>query len=117
MVQARMTEFCQSVKNTPSQLFQPSGDAGSGDAATARTCWLRSMGCADSLSEHEHGEYGEHDNSEHEEHAEHEHGKHEHGHEHGEHGQSAAHQHGEHEQHTERAEHPSGRARHARGIS
>ena len=79
-----------------------------GDAATARTCWARSMGCADSLSEqdpvheHEHGEYGEHDNDEHEEH---EHDKQEHWHEHREHGQSASHQHDEHEQHKTRGEH------------
>ena len=96
-------------------------DAGGGDdAATARTCWPRSMGCADSLSEqgavheHEHGEYGEHDNGEHEAH---EHGKQEHGHEHGEHGQSASHQHDEHEQHKKQAEHPSGGAHDAGRIS
>ena len=93
-------------------------DAGSGDAATARTCWHHPFGSADSLSEqrpvheHEHGEYGEHEYGEHEEHEEHGHG-----HEHGEHGQSASHQHDEHEQHKKRAEHPSGRARHARRIS
>jgi hypothetical protein len=85
------------------------------DVATARTCWPRPTGCADSLSEQdsvhdEHGEYGEHEYGEQEEH-EHEH------HGHGEHGQSAAHTHDEHEQHRKRAERPSGRAHDARRIS
>ena len=88
------------------------------DVATARTCWPRPTGCADSLGEQdsvqdEHGEYGEHEYGEQEEH---EHDKHEH-HGHGEHGQSAAHTHDEHEQHRKRAERPSGRARDARRIS
>ena len=87
-----------------------------GDAATTRTCWHRPTGCAESPSdqarvhEHEHGEYGQHDNGGHEEHGEHEHEEHEHEHRH-EHRQSAAHQHDEHEQHKERAEYQSIRAR------
>ena len=103
-----------------SRFSPPSSPAGraarrvwdAGDPATARTCWPRPMGCAESLGEqepvheheHEH-EYDEYDNGEHEDH---EHGKHGHGHGHELHelhGQPAAHQHDEHEQHKTRGEH------------
>ena len=102
-------------------FFHPSSPGGrdfdAGDAATARTCWHRPIESADSLSEQEHGEDGEHDNGEHDKGEHEEHEEHGHGHEHGEYGQSASHQHDEHEQHKKQAEHPSGGAHDAGRIS